>query len=123
MIIQRLGTCNNCNLCSEKRVVVPVRMECGVGRVMETVRMSPSYRKCSIRFKIKSWDLPYPLPEWEIAGIKFLNPISINSADRDTFPKEFTVEMQGTCNKCGFCCGWRNNKATPQCCSHIFQGV
>jgi len=119
MVIERIGSCNNCNLCTEKRVVIPAMMDCGFGHAMQKATANSEYRKCSIRFRFKSWDFEWPLPTQHIAAIKFLNPIAISPEDRDSFPSEFKIERQGKCEQCGFCCGWRNNKLQSTGCSHV----
>lgn len=119
MVIERIGSCNDCNLCSEKRVVLPSTLICGVGFNPMTATPSPQYRICSIRFRIKSWDFVEPIPDVDIIGMKFANLITITSGDRDIFPSEFTVERQGSCLKCGFCCGYRNKVLTEYGCPHV----
>jgi hypothetical protein len=53
----------------------------------------------------------------EITDIEFAELIPITP---DTpIPTMFVVEMQGSCNKCGFCCGYRNKTLQPYGCSHI----
>jgi len=56
-------------------------------------------------------------PNVEITKIEFANPIGITP--EDVIPTEFTIEIQGQCNKCGYCCGYRNKKLTENGCSHI----
>ena len=106
MVIERVGGCNDCDLCLERRVVLPSALVCGVGTTPVVATPSPQYRICSIRFRVKEWDFVNPLPAAEIVGIKFANLIGITPSDRDTWPDEITIERQGSCNKCGWCCGW-----------------
>ena len=119
MIIERIGSCNDCDLCSERRVVLPSALICGIGTTLIMATPSPQYRVCSIRFRIKEWDFVNPIPDADIIGIKFANPITITSGDRDIWPDEIRIDMTGNCNKCGFCCGWRANKLIEYGCSHI----
>ena len=77
------------------------------------------YRICSIRFRIKKWDFINPLPDFEIVGIKFANPITISPAALDTWPDKITIERKGTCSKCGWCCGWRGSNLHKHGCSHV----
>lgn len=119
MIIERIGSCNDCNLCSEKRVIMPTQFILGPGFTHGMATPTSDYLICSIRFRIKSWDFVQPIPDVEIAGIKFVSPIGITSGDRDTWPDEITIERQGSCLKCGYCCGYRDGKLSEYGCSHI----
>ena len=67
-------------------------------------------------FKSSTTDIPLPVNA-EITKIEFANPIGITP--QDVIPVEFTIEIQGQCNKCGFCCGYRDKKLQPYGCSHI----
>ena len=62
MIIERIGSCNDCNLCAERRVVIPVALLCGVGLTTGIATASGQYRICTIKFRIKSWDFPSDIP-------------------------------------------------------------
>ena len=74
--------------------------------------------QCGFKFYIKSSTTEIPLnTNTEITKIEFANLIPITQGD--VIPTEFTIEIQGQCNKCGFCCGYRNKKLQPYGCSHI----
>lgn len=74
--------------------------------------------KCGFKWYFKSSTTDVPLPvNTEITKIEFASPIGITP--QDVIPTEFTVEIQGQCNKCGFCCGYRNKKLMEGGCSHI----
>lgn len=69
-------------------------------------------------FKSDTFDPLYNLnPNIEITKIEFASPIGITP--ENVIPTEFTVEVQGQCLKCGFCCGYQNKKLLPSGCSHI----
>ena len=73
---------------------------------------------CGFKWYFKSSTTDLPLnPDIEITKIEFANPIMISP--EDVIPSEFTVEIQGQCLKCGFCCGYRDKKLQPYGCSHI----
>lgn len=67
-------------------------------------------------FKSSTTDIPLPVNA-EITKIEFASPIAIKPDD--IIPTEFTIEIQGQCNKCGFCCGYRNKKLIEGGCSHV----
>lgn len=74
--------------------------------------------KCGFKWYFKSSTTDIPLPvNVEITKIEFANPIGITP--QDVIPTKFTIEIQGQCNKCGFCCGFRKNKLIEGGCSHI----
>ena len=74
--------------------------------------------KCGFKWYIKSFATDVSLnTNTEITKIEFASPIAIKPDD--VIPTEFTVEIQGQCNKCGFCCGYRNKKLIEGGCSHI----
>lgn len=73
---------------------------------------------CGFKWYFKSSTTDVPLPtNAEITKIEFASPIAIKPDD--VIPTEFTVEIQGQCNKCGFCCGYRNKKLIEGGCSHV----
>lgn len=74
--------------------------------------------RCGFKWYFKSSTTDIPLPvNAEITKIEFASPIGITKDD--VIPTEFTVEIQGQCNKCGFCCGYRNKKLIEGGCFHI----
>ena len=73
---------------------------------------------CGFKWYFKSSTTDLPLnPDIEITKIEFASPIGITP--EDVIPQEFTIEIQGQCLKCGFCCGYRNKKLQPYGCSHV----
>lgn len=76
--------------------------------------------KCGFKWYFKS-DTFNPMlrlnSDIEITRIEFASPIGITP--QDELPTEFTVERQGQCNQCGFCCGYRNKKLIDGGCSHV----
>lgn len=73
---------------------------------------------CGFKWYFKSSTTDLPLnSDIEITKIEFASPIGITL--QDEIPTEFTVEIQGQCNKCGFCCGYRDKKLQSYGCSHI----
>jgi len=73
------------------------------------------------RWSVKESDFEIPLPNQEVVGLQFATPIPITQDDINNFPNEFRIERTGSCNKCGYCCGWIQNKATAYCCIHIIK--
>ena len=74
--------------------------------------------KCGFKWYFKSSTTDIPLPvDTEITKIEFANLIGITPDD--VIPTELTTEIRGHCNKCGFCCGYRNKKLIEGGCSHV----
>lgn len=74
--------------------------------------------RCGFKWYFKSSTTDIPLPkEAEITKIEFASPIAISPGD--VIPAELTIEIQGQCNKCGYCCGYRNKKLIKGGCSHV----
>lgn len=74
--------------------------------------------KCGFKwyFKNSTTDILLPVNA-EITKIEFANLVGITP--EDVIPTEFTIEIQGQCNKCGFCCGFRDKKLIEGGCSHV----
>ena len=82
--------------------------QCGDGRV-----------GLPFRWRVKESTFEIPLPDMDVVGLQFPEPIGVTQNDIDTFPDEFTIERTGSCNQCGYCCGWVSNHATDSCCQHV----
>jgi len=73
---------------------------------------------CGFKWYFKNSTTNIPLnPNIEITNIEFAELIPIGPGD--IIPTELTIEIQGQCNKCGFCCGYRDKKLQPWGCSHV----
>lgn len=73
------------------------------------------------RWRVKESDFEKAFPDMEIVGLRFSTPIPISQEIIDNFPTEIRIERIGSCNQCGYCCGWIDNKAADHCCDHILR--
>ena len=72
------------------------------------------------RWRIKESTFEKSLPDQEVVGIKFSEPIPITANDITNFPNEFRIDRIGSCNQCGYCCGYiAKNVFTDNACVHL----
>ena len=72
------------------------------------------------RWRVKESTFEKPLPDMEVVGLKFAELIPITQDDIDNFPAEFRIDRIGSCNQCGYCCGYiAKNTFTENACVHL----
>lgn len=82
----------------------------------------PADTLINFKYQVKSSTFEIPLPDYYVTGLKFSEPIPVTPQDLQNLPDEIEIERQGSCNECGYCCGYMGaNDFTEEACVHLIR--